>query len=90
MLITGIQSVFEPRGELVAPNCEILKHFQRFSQFFTVSQRFSRDFRTPGTKPCSGGRVKNLMTPRERARQKVLHSDTRFRHVAGFPALWRL
>ena len=30
MLITGIQSVFEPRGELVAPNCEILNDFQGF------------------------------------------------------------
>ena len=80
MLITGIQSVFEPRGELVVANCEILKHFRGFSQ----------DFRVPGIKPCSGGRVKNLIIPRERARQKVLHSDARFRHVAGFPALRRL
>ena len=36
MLITGIQSVFELRGELVAPKCEILKDFQRFSQFLRV------------------------------------------------------
>ena len=35
MLITGIQSVFEPRGELVAPNCEILEDFERFSEDFT-------------------------------------------------------
>ena len=36
MLITGIQSVFEPRGELVAANCEILKHFGDFSAFLRV------------------------------------------------------
>ena len=35
MLITGIQSVFEPRGELVAPNCEILEDSQRFSEFLS-------------------------------------------------------
>ena len=87
MLITGIESVFEPRGELVAPNCEILEHFRSFSEHFRVFQSFSVDFRMPGSIVCSRGRAKNLMTPRERARQKVLHSDTRFRHVAGFPAL---
>ena len=42
----------------------------------------------PAANVCSRGRVKNLITPRERARQKVLHSDVHFRHVAGFPALW--
>ena len=41
MLITGIQSVSEPRGELVAPNCEILKDFQRFSQFLRVFHSIS-------------------------------------------------
>ena len=84
MLITGIQSVFKPRGELVVANCEVLPDFGSFSADFSV---FSQDFRTPGSLVCSRGRVKNLMTPRERARQKVLHSDTRFHHVAGFPAL---
>ena len=34
-LITGIQSVSEPRGELVAPNCEILEDSHGFSKFFT-------------------------------------------------------
>ena len=41
MLITGIQSVFEPRGELVVANCEILKDFQRFSQDFRVFHSIS-------------------------------------------------
>ena len=36
MLITGIQSVFEPRGELVVANCEILKDFGRFSEHLSV------------------------------------------------------
>ena len=45
MLITGIQSVFELRGELVAANCEILKHFQRFSEDLSV---FPRIFACPG------------------------------------------
>ena len=36
MLITGIQSVFELRGELVAPNCEILTDFGDFSEHFRV------------------------------------------------------
>ena len=35
MLITGIQSVFEPRGELVAANCEILTESRRIWEFFT-------------------------------------------------------
>ena len=83
MLITGIQSVFEPRGELVAPNCEILTHFGRISEFFTA-------FPNARHHVAHRRRVKNLITPRERARQKVLHSDARFRHVAGFPALRRL
>ena len=71
MLITGVQSVVEPRGELLAPNCEILKHFRDFSEDLSVSQSISRDFRMPGSIVCSRGRAKNLMTPRERARQKV-------------------
>ena len=41
ILITGVQSVFEPRRELVAPNCEILKDFQRFSQHLRVFHGFS-------------------------------------------------
>ena len=90
MLITGVESDYEPRGELMAPNCEILEHFRGFSEDFRGFQSFSQDFRMPGSIVCSRGRVKNLMAPRERARQKVLHSDTRFRHVAGFPALRRL
>ena len=83
MLIIGIQSVSEPRGELVVANCEVLTHFERFSAFFTAFPN-ARDH------VAHRRRVKNLMTPRERARQKVLHSDARFRHVAGFPALRRL
>ena len=35
MLITGIQSVSEPRGELVAPNCEILTDSHGFLEHFT-------------------------------------------------------
>ena len=50
-------------------------------------QRFPVDFRVPGTKLCSSGRVKNMIILRQRARQKVLDSDARFHHVAGFPAL---
>ena len=42
----------------------------------------------PGTIVCSRGRVKNLIAPRERARQKVLYADARFRQVAGFPVRW--
>ena len=80
MLITGIQSVFEPRGELVAPNCEILTDFESFSGFFT-------GFPNARDHVAHRRRVKNLIIPRERARQKVLHSDARFRNVAGFPAL---
>ena len=80
MLITGIQSVFEPRGELVVPNCEILKDFQRFSAYFTGFPRVRHNV-------AHRRHVKNLITPHERARQKVLYSDARFRHVAGFPAL---
>ena len=87
MLITGIQSVFEPRGELVAPNCEILKHFQRFSKHLRAFRRISRDFRMPGANLCFRCCTRNRMTPHERCHQKVLHSDTRFRQVAGFPAM---
>ena len=83
MLITGIQSVFEHRGELVAPNCEILTDFESFSAFFT-------GFSHARHHVAHRRRVKNLIVPRERAHQKVLHRDTRFRHVAGFPALRRL
>ena len=60
MLITGIESDYESRGELMVLNCEILKHFVTF-------QRISRDFRMPGSIVYSRARVKNLMTPRERA-----------------------
>ena len=42
----------------------------------------------PGTIVCSRGRVKNLIAPRERARQKVLYADARFCQVAGFPVRW--
>ena len=80
MLITGIQSVFEPRGELVVANCEVLRDFESFSAFFT-------GFPNARDNVAHRRRVKNLITPRERARQKVLHSDARFRQVAGFPAL---
>ena len=41
MLITGIQSVSEPRGELVVANCEILRDFEDFSEFFRVFPRIS-------------------------------------------------
>ena len=82
MLITGIQSVFEPRGELVVANCEVLTHSRSFSGYFT-------GFPNARDHASHRRRVKNLITPRERARQKVLHSDARFRHVAGFPALRR-
>ena len=83
MLITGSQSVFEPRGELVAANCEALTDFGDFSEHFGGFPH-ARDH------VAHRRRMKNLITPCERARQKVLHSDTRFHHVAGFPALRRL
>ena len=88
MLITGIESDYGPRGELVAPNCEILQHSGDFSRLFTAFQRISRDFRMPGLTTCSRGRVKNLIAPCERACQKVLYADTRFCQVAGFPVRW--
>ena len=74
----------------MAPNCEILKDFRDFSEYLGGFQSFSRDFRMSCANVCSRGRAKNLIALRERARQKVLYSDTRFRHVAGFPALRRL
>ena len=86
MLITGAQSVFESQGEFVVANCEILKDFQRFSEHFRIFHGIW-DFRVPESIVCSRGRAQNLMTPSERARQTVLHSDTRFHQVAGFPAL---
>ena len=80
MLITGSQSVFEPQGELVAPDCEPLKHFVDFSVDFPGFPNL-QDY------DSHRRRVKNLITPRERAHQKVLHSDMRFCQVAGFHAL---
>ena len=53
----------------------------KFWRIFGVSQCFSVDFRMPGSLVCFRSRVKNLMTPRDRARQKVLHSDVRFCQV---------
>ena len=75
MLITGIQSVYEPRGELVVLNCEVLEHLGAF-------RRISEDF--TGFPHAS----ENLIVPCERARRKVLYADTRFRQVAGFPVRW--
>ena len=34
MLITGIQSDYGPRGELVVLNCEVLEDSRRFLEFF--------------------------------------------------------
>ena len=90
MLITGIQSDYGPRGELVVPNCEILEDSRNISELFGVFQRISRDFRMPGVTTCSSCRVKNMIAPRERARQKVLYTDVLFCQVAGFPVCWRL
>ena len=59
----------------------------KFWSIFGVFGRISRDFRTPAANVCSRGRAKKLITPRKRARQKVLHSDARFCQVAGFPAM---
>ena len=58
----------------------ILGGFQRISAFFT-------GFPNARHHVAHRRRIENLITPHERARQKVLHRDTRFRHVAGFPAL---
>ena len=92
MLITGIQSAWESRGELAAADCEDLEDsgtFQRISAHFRGFQRILQDFRMPGTIVCSHGRVKNLIfAPCERARQKVLYADARFCQVAGFPVCW--
>ncbi len=35
MLITGIESDYEPRGELVMLNCEVLEEFGDISEHFT-------------------------------------------------------
>ena len=59
----------------------------KFWRIWGISRTFSVDFRTPAANVCSRCRVKNLIIPRERAQQKVLHSDPRCRHIAGFPAL---
>ena len=75
MLITGTESDYGLRGELVVPNCEVLEHFGDFSELFRAFQRISRDFRMPGTIVCSRGRVKNLIAPCERTRQKVLYTE---------------
>ena len=51
-------------------------------------EAISQGNRMPGLTAGSRGRVKNLIVPRDRARQEVLYVDARFDQVAGFPVRW--
>ena len=68
---------------LIVKFSRILGTFRCFSEHFT-------GFPHAGCHASHSSRVKNLMAPRERARQKVLYADARFCQVAGFPVRWRL
>ena len=60
MLITGIQSVFEPRGELVVANCEVLTHFGRYYAFLVQISAIRNAVRIGGRKKRNPGETRGI------------------------------
>ena len=65
----------------MVPVCEILQHFRAFQN---ISAHFTHRISACPVQMYVPVVVQKIWWHHVRARQKVLHSDTRFRHVADF------